>query len=908
MVIYGLFWIISNTKEEDDFLILKKIIPMAADGNATAAEKFACKLHPEWMPPDYEEVVAEKCLKVSFKPDIFQKQAFYFISQNKNVFVAAHTSSGKTLVAEYAISVAQGHGSRIIYTSPIKALSNQKFYDFKQKYDNVGIITGDVQVNPTADCLIMTTEILRNLVYKNSDILRDTEYVIFDEVHYINDEERGVVWEEAIIMLPKHITIIMLSATIPNAMEFSEWVGRTRKTPVYVISTFKRAVPLEFLLYCNSDVYSLFEPKKGEVPPSNLKTKPAMLPKNMYSLKPFKIMELGHYVINRRLVPAIFFSFSKKSCEEYGQALHNLDTTTPQEKKRIGEFISGALSNLSECDRFLPQILKMTEQAHRGIAVHHSGLLPFVKECIEILFSCNLIKILVATETFAMGVNMPAMCCVFTGLTKIDGGSFRMLTAGEFIQMSGRAGRRGMDKVGTVLIATQKMQMVEQIKKLITGIPYDLKSKFRLSFNLILTGIRSNVVIEDLLRSSFKEHFAQKKMPEDMEMLRALEKIQPLSCEMCKDISLFLTNLRSLISSMQQLIPKVLKVNDLAVLRDNNYGRVKKIEGNKIEIEYLNEPLNDILFNRKNDVESSNTTDSSQMSVRDSLYPVLPPTLMGTETGFKGYEKKDIIFISKNGKLDLNLQLSEVYDVNLLLLAQKAYQTLSECSCLRCESLSTHYYNGIYDLEIAERKEKIKSQYSLDSLIQINEYLARMKYLEDMGFIENKTITMKGRAAAEIRTVDDILVTEMAFGNKFNDYTPAELMAIFSAMIAEDCTEEEYELYESFREKAKDFNEEHSAMSAALCASEVPLQKPLEFSMSNAVYDWCEGKSLGVIASAHKIQEGSFVRLILRLDECCREMLNFCNVIGDEVLENKFSSASQIIKRDIIFMPSLYMK
>ena len=198
---------------------------------------------------DFYQQVPQLAFTWPFELDTFQKQAILRLERNESVFVAAHTSAGKTVVAEYAVALSQRHMTRTIYTSPIKALSNQKFRDFRDTFNDVGLVTGDIQINPSATCLIMTTEILRSMLYNGSDIIRDLEYVIFDEVHYINDAERGVVWEEVLILLPDHVNIIMLSATVPNTMEFADWVGRTKKKKIYVINTLKRPVPLEHFLY-----------------------------------------------------------------------------------------------------------------------------------------------------------------------------------------------------------------------------------------------------------------------------------------------------------------------------------------------------------------------------------------------------------------------------------------------------------------------------------------------------------------------------------------------------------------------------------------------------------------------------------------------------------------------------------
>lgn len=203
--------------------------------------------------PDFAKRVPQPAYTWPFALDVFQRQAIVRMEQHESVFVAAHTSAGKTVVAEYAIAMCQKHMTRCIYTSPIKALSNQKFRDFRERFEDIGLLTGDVQIKPEAACLIMTTEILRSMLYRGADLIRDVEWVIFDEVHYVNDAERGVVWEEVLIMLPQHVNVVMLSATVPNTFEFADWVGRLKKRPVHVISTLKRPVPLEHFLFTGAD-------------------------------------------------------------------------------------------------------------------------------------------------------------------------------------------------------------------------------------------------------------------------------------------------------------------------------------------------------------------------------------------------------------------------------------------------------------------------------------------------------------------------------------------------------------------------------------------------------------------------------------------------------------------------------
>ncbi|KAF5093609.1 hypothetical protein D0Z03_002346 [Geotrichum reessii] len=228
---------------------------------------------------NFSELVPKPAKVFPFELDTFQKEAVYHLEQGDSVFVAAHTSAGKTVVAEYAIAMATRNMTKAIYTSPIKALSNQKFRDFKEVFDDVGILTGDVQINSEANCLIMTTEILRSMLYRGADVIRDVEFVIFDEVHYVNNQDRGVVWEEAIIMLPEHVKLILLSATVPNTYEFANWVGRTKQRDIYVISTPKRPVPLEHYLWAADAPYKIVDENKKFLEPGYAQANNAVSPK-----------------------------------------------------------------------------------------------------------------------------------------------------------------------------------------------------------------------------------------------------------------------------------------------------------------------------------------------------------------------------------------------------------------------------------------------------------------------------------------------------------------------------------------------------------------------------------------------------------------------------------------------------
>lgn len=496
---------------------------------------------------NFHQRVSDMALKYPFELDTFQKQAILKLEDHNHVFVAAHTSAGKTVVAEYAIALSQKHMTKAIYTSPIKALSNQKYRDFKQTFGDVGLITGDIQIDSTANCLIMTTEILRSMLYCGSDVTRDLEYVIFDEVHYITDADRGHVWEEVLILLPDHVCIVMLSATVPNTLEFANWVGKTKRKKVYVMSTPKRPVPLQHFLYTGNggksrdDIFLVvdengkfladgFEKAKSTKTARQKDFKNNFGSKTSSNLNPKQeqtmwVGLIDHLKRNNRL-PVVAFTLSRNRCDSNAEALKSCDLSNAREKFKIHSFFQMCLQKLKSEDRELPQVKTIASCLERGIGIHHSGILPILKEIVEMCFQCGLVKLLFATETFAMGVNMPARTVIFDSISKFDGKSSRNLEPAEYTQMAGRAGRRGLDTTGTVIIVCKtNIPDADTLKRMILGRPMRLESQFRLTYAMILSLLRvERVTVEDMMSHSFREFGKQLKVPENKEQLELAEK------------------------------------------------------------------------------------------------------------------------------------------------------------------------------------------------------------------------------------------------------------------------------------------------------------------------------------------------------------------------------------------------
>lgn len=500
--------------------------------------------HQVALPPNYpyvplsSHIPPEKPAKVyPFTLDPFQRTAISSIERGESVLVSAHTSAGKTVVAEYAIAQCLKNGQRVVYTSPIKALSNQKYRELQKEFKDVGLMTGDVTINAEASCLVMTTEILRSMLYRGSEIMREVAWVIFDEIHYMRDSERGVVWEETIILLPRKVRYVFLSATIPNAMQFASWIAQIHVQPCHVVYTDFRPTPLQHYLFpTGGDGIHLVVDEKGTFREDNFQKAmgalsdvrgedPAAADSGRGKQKgqtkkggqkgPSDIYKIIKMIMIKNYNPVIVFAFSKKECESLALQMSKLEFNTEEEKEMVSLVFNNAIGALHEEDRSLPQIEHILPLLRRGIGIHHGGLLPILKEIIELLFQEGLIKVLFATETFSIGLNMPAKTVVFTAVRKWDGKEFRNLSSGEFIQMSGRAGRRGLDDRGIVIMMFDEKLEPASAKTMVKGEADRLNSAFHLGYNMVLNLMRvEGISPEFMLERCFFQFQSAASVPE----------------------------------------------------------------------------------------------------------------------------------------------------------------------------------------------------------------------------------------------------------------------------------------------------------------------------------------------------------------------------------------------------------
>lgn len=587
--------------------------------------------------------------KYPYELSDFQKYAIDAIYQGDHVLITAHTGSGKTLPAEFAIQHFVSRKKKVIYTSPIKALSNQKYYDFSQKYPHIsfGLFTGDIKTNPQADVLIMTTEILMNSLFSSQenkisnvnsfsiDISNELAAVVFDEVHYINDPDRGQNWEKTLMMLPFTIQKIMLSATIDSPERFAAWVEGLdidRIKRVHLCSTNHRVVPLShygYMVYPESAIKKIKEKEKQQearkllsdfIPLQNdkgiflesgfktLQKIESFFPKEHVHRK-YVLNQLAQNLRDKEMLPAIAFVFSRKNVELFAQditiPLLEDDSKIPYIVQRECNTILRKLPNYEEYIH-LPEYIQLVALLEKGVGIHHSGMIPILREIVEFMISKKYIRFLFATESFAIGLDCPIKTAIFTGIKKFDGQDHRYLLSHEYTQMAGRAGRRGIDIIGHVIHCNNLIELPcqKEYRDMLSGKAPNLVSKFRISYTWILSLLSKNIdstkITENVLELS------KKSMIHD-ELINSIlfqkERIESLSLELEK-------SQKSIWRNSEEITRKYIEILESSKTATNKKKKesIRELENMKIEYRGLEEDKTRFLEKEKikKEVENEN--------------------------------------------------------------------------------------------------------------------------------------------------------------------------------------------------------------------------------------------------------------------------------------------------------------
>lgn len=643
-----------------------------------------------------------------FELDEFQKDACKCIENRESVVVCAPTGAGKTVIAEYAIQLALENGERIFYTTPLKALSNQKFYDFSRKYgaEKVGLLTGDTSINRNGQIVVMTTEVFRNMLYCTNfgsitDNMQSVKYVVLDEVHYMNDEQRGTVWEESIIYCPTDVQIIALSATVANAKQLTEWIN-TVHSKTTLIDTDFRPVPLRYYYFDSSQpdkLLPLIAPNGG----LNKKIRPEKRdfrrgPRGKSQQKSH-VKDVIRNLYNNDMLPAIYFTFSRRKCDEQMEKCVSLELVTQEEQNKIKEVI----------DEFLAENPYLYNNKHieflmQGVASHHAGLLPGWKLLVEKLFQQGLIKVVFATETLAAGINMPARSTVISSISKRTDSGHRTLSPSEFLQMSGRAGRRGMDEVGYVTIVGTPYQSPQEVADLVLSDANPLESRFAPSYSMVLNLLQRFTIDEakELILKSF---------------------------------GYFSSNTR--LAGLQLLI-------------DENNRKLKEAAQFVCPYKYTTGDLRE--FNK----------------VRDNY--VQNRRIM-----------KTIYKQEKNKKRPLPQEAAEFEKFVKTLLNK-----MHSFKCGQCNRYKKH----MKEIELLERFEKRGNmlQKEMDNQKDIfwNKFISHRNVLAEYEYLKGDYPTEKGKTASQIRSENELFLSEIIFSKVLENLTPAELASVICAVTTED--------------------------------------------------------------------------------------------------------------------------
>ncbi|CAM6129641.1 unnamed protein product [Calypogeia fissa] len=799
-----------------------------------------------------------------FTLDPFQRESIQCLEDGESVLVSAHTSAGKTVVAEYAIAMAIRDKQRVVYTSPIKALSNQKFRELTEEFHDVGLMTGDVTISPNATCLVMTTEILRSMQYRGSEVMREVAWIIFDEVHYMRDRERGVVWEESIIMSPKNARFVFLSATVPNAKEFSDWVAKAHNQPCHIVYTDFRPTPLQHYVFPmgGDGLYLVVDEKttfrednfqkavnavsaSGTAKKENGKLQ-KLTGKKKEEAGPSDIFKLVKMIMLRQYDPVIVFCFSKRDCEAQALQMERLDLTDDDEKKLVEQIFRSAVDTLSDDDLKLPQVSKLLPWVKQGIGVHHSGLLPILKEVIEILFQEGLIKCLFATETFSIGLNMPAKTVIFTSVRKFDGDKFRWLSSGEYIQMSGRAGRRGLDDRGICILMLDEKLEPPVAKSMLKGAADPLNSAFHLSYNTLLNQMRSEESDpEVLLRQSFYQFQADRSLPKLKRQLKELEderdSIYIEDEERVKEYYSLLEQWREFRITVRDIvfeskhclsflqpgrIVRILasptdSIDEEALLTKEEKGfwgvvvNFEKIQtaGKDGEVENgpKSEPkvLVDVLVNclPKKDGESRLKA-VVPISIDEPGEPVVagvPLSQLDNLSAIRIYIPKDLRAIEarEHCRKTVSEVLRRFPDGIRLLDPEDDMQVESKTykkAVRRIEAIESMIADHVIAKSPTVRQQlkafykKVKLNAAIraargevraaSTLVFKDELKARKKVLRRLGYASvDGVVEMKGRVACEISSADELILTELIFAGSFKELSVEQIVALVSCFV-----------------------------------------------------------------------------------------------------------------------------
>lgn len=878
------------------------------------------------------------------------------MDQGYGVLVAAPTGAGKTVVGEYGVWLAIAENKKCFYTTPIKALSNQKYYDLVAKYggDRVGLLTGDQSVNSDAQILVMTTEVLRNMIYAGSSALTDLSYVVMDEVHYLADRFRGPVWEEVILSLAENVRLISLSATVSNAEEFGEWLNEVRGGVKVVVSE-SRPVPLHQHVLAGRKIYDLYNAKHEPNPDllklgkaeSRLLRDDSRRPRNgrgngrrnnnygsgrfaantnrrflarseeKHRLTPSRAKYVS--LLNEsKLLPAIIFVFSRSGCDAAVRQLLNSDIrlVNRSEANQLKEIANRHLAGFSESDLSALGYGAFYAGLVRGIAAHHAGLLPAFKAIVEDGFSAGLIKAVFATETLALGINMPAKSVVIEKLVKYNGEAHVDVTPGEYTQLTGRAGRRGIDPLGHALVLWNPGMDPRAVAGLAGKRTYPLKSSFTPSYNMAVNLVRTLGVdrAQSLLEQSFAQFqidksvvFSARKLAKDTVSIENLYRAAQCS----KGDFVEYAQLREQISQLESEAAKARKSDRKAEIsagllafspgdliwvpggkntgwavvlgagRPGNPGPVVMTERNQLarlaerDFSWIQEPVSKIKLPKK--------FDSKSRADRRKVFALLTQRIH---------------------QLDLSIPTAKKSQLPAVLAEQitELRARLRDHACHSCPDRESH-------ARFAEQAARLEREYkTVEHKISNRQNSIRRKFdricsvLVSLGYLteDGSQVSEQGKMLSRIYGERDLLVAECLRSQVFDQLTPAQFAAVLSGFVYESRISGSriYRMPDRESERAQSaVRQIWHELGKVERDFQLERTDAPDIGFAEAAYDWASGRDLSDILADTQLSAGDFVRWIRQIIDLANQI---CHAVGAGELAKIASQTVNVLKRGVV--------
>ena len=845
-----------------------------------------------------------------FPLDRFQQDAIAAIIDDKSVIVSAPTGSGKTLVAEFAIYTALARGRRIAYTTPLKALSNQKYADFCRQFgqERVGILTGDVKVNTRAPVIVMTTEILRNMFYTGG--LDSLEFVVLDECHYMGDEGRGTVWEEIIVNAPKDVALVGLSATVKNIAEIADWISLVHR-PIVPITHPHRSVPLQYLVAdLSGEIHTYEAVRNGKVRLLGQEREGGYNDKGRwYTRRVVDPTVMLDELESRGWLPAIYFIFSRAGCERAMETVlaEGKPLLTKSQQQQVDEAIREAVSDTptmaeSPLNQTIFQALGM------GVGLHHAGVLPSVKRLIELLFERGLCKVVFATETMSLGIHMPAKSVVLQSLTKRTDRGFRSLLHNELTQMAGRAGRRGIDPEGKCVMALDVRDGLEDMMRVVDGPPEPVLSQFKLGYGsvaLLLATGQDMATIRRTVESSFGQY-------QNLKKIRGLE-AEVASLEMAVEDARRFTAPCGDFSRIGRYRAARAQVEQQRMAR----GRAGRHGRSVAEAE----PGRLALVRRKSGASLGIICGLDRRRHRMLVTVLLPH---GTTVQMKEGNIKRIFWQTpplhlprdwerRTQSLGEQLEALSVPELVERERSQGPEGALAAIECHRCpwgsQSRCDHSWKGVEALEgrLGQKREMLdafKNAYW-------QEFCRVVAVLERFGAVQDGKLLAKGQLISGLRHDNELLVAEMVDRGILEDTTLAEAAALCSCLIEESRSGDAAvaRLFLKKRPKLRRKLQELESLAHTVLEVQRHHHLPMPVGVSTgfmpSVFRWASGEDdwTGIVEESFGGHEGDLIRALRRLIDVLRQLGEASEV--PPAIQAMLARAARVVDRGIVLESAL---